>query len=271
MIASSAPLADYAIGLVLYHPEESLRKRVDLMLQLGYRVYVFDNSPFIASYKSDIQEHRDVVYITAGKNVGIGLSLSVLCATAYADGYERLFFLDQDTGISRDTLDFVSDCSKSLPIDIQRQYALLVFSGDQDTRQILQDVRFAISSGSLFNLEALKQIGWHNDKYFVDCVDYEICLRARRRGFRIGRVFNTPGFDHVTEQPDRSIHLFGKHLLVRRYSASRIKDALGAYIKLIVGGIFKNHPNDTLAIARSMGLYIFGQFVSRLIEGKSKK
>lgn len=265
MIDQSLPRPAYAIGLVLYHPEDSVLKRVDLMLELGYRVYVFDNSPFSTSYIWDIQNYRGVVYITAGKNVGIGLSLSMLCATAYADGYERLFFLDQDTGINRETLEFVSDFSKSLSLDSWRKYALLNFSSERGHGQIVKDVRFAISSGSLFHLEVLKQLGWHNEKYFVDCVDYEVCLRARRSGFRIGRVFDTIGFDHVTEQPDQEIQLFGKRLLVRRYSASRIIDALGAYVKLIAGGLFRNSPSDTLAIARSMGLYIFGQLISRFI------
>jgi rhamnosyltransferase len=271
MTSNCAPRPDYAIGLVLYHPEESLLKRVDLMLQLGYRVYIFDNSPFNASSRIDIQNHRDVVYLTAGKNVGIGFSLSMLCATAYVDGYERLFFLDQDTGISGETLDFVSNFSKSLPVDVRRQYALFVFKCDRSPDQIVEDVRFAISSGSLFNLQILKQIGWHNEKYFVDCVDYELCLRARRSGFRIGLIKNIPDFDHITEQPDREINLIGKRLLVRRYTYSRIKDALSAYIKLIFGGIFKNHINDTLALAKSMGLYIFGQIVSRFIQEKRQK
>jgi rhamnosyltransferase len=129
-------------------------------------------------------------------------------------------------------------------------------------------VRLAISSGSLFNLKVLQQIGWHNEKYFVDCVDYELCLRARRCGFKIGLIRNTPDFDHVTEQPDRTLNLLGKELLVRRYSATRIKDALGAYLKLILGGLFQNTPSDTWALTRSLGLYIFGQLAARMMKSK---
>ena len=268
MTSNCPPRPDYAIGLVLYHPEKSLLKRVDQMLELGFRVYVFDNSPFDANYSRAIQSRKEIVYLTAGKNVGIGYSLSTLCATAYAHGYQRLLFLDQDTGISNQTLEFIGAFSRSLPLDSQRQYALLVFSGDHAADHTLQEARFAISSGSLFSLPVLEQVGWHNEKYFVDCVDYELCLRARRGGFRIGLVKNTPDFDHITEQPDQEIRLLGKRLLVRRYSASRIIDALSAYITLIVGGLLKNRPGDTLALTKSMGLYVFGQVVSRFIQGK---
>lgn len=238
------------------------------MINLGFRVYVFDNSPFDSRFARNFQENQNIYYLTAGKNVGLGFSLSTLCATAYAHGYQRLLFLDQDTGISAQTLAFIEAFPQTLPASIQEQYAALVFSGHPAAEHSVQEVRFAISSGSLFNLTALQQIGWHNENYFVDCVDYEFCVRARRYGFKIGLIKNTPDFDHVTEQPDRKISIFGKQILVRRYSTARIKDALGAYMKLIIGGLFKNRPSDTYALTRSMGLYIFGQLTSRFILSK---
>ena len=258
----------YAIGLVVYHPEESLLKRVDLMVNLGFRIYVFDNSPTFFRETSPLQDHPDICYLTAGKNVGIGLSLSALCATAHAHGHKNLLFLDQDTGISAKTLEFIENFHLSLATDIQQTYSTIVFSGHPAAEHTVQEVRLAISSGSLFNLAALRQIGWHNERYFVDCVDYELCVRARRSGFRIGLVKNTPDFDHVSEQPDQTVKLFGKKLLVRRYPTARVKDALSAYIKLIAGGLFRNRPSDTCALARSMALYIFGQLTSRLIQIK---
>jgi rhamnosyltransferase len=260
--------AGYAIGLVLYQPEESLFKRVAQMVDLGFQVYVFDNSPFGAHYSRTIQDNPSIIYLTAGKNVGIGYSLTTLCATAYAHGYPRLLFLDQDTGISGQTLEFIETFHQSLSTDIQEQYAALVFSGQTATDHSVQEVRLAISSGSVFNLSALQQIGWHNENYFVDCVDYELCVRARRYGFKIGLIRNTPDFDHVSEQPDQTLTLFGKQLLVRRYSATRIKDALSAYLKLIVGGLFQNRPSDTYALIRSLSLYIFGQLTARLMQSK---
>lgn len=258
----------YVIGLIIYHPEESLLKRVRQMVDLGFRVYVFDNSPCDAKFSRVMHDKLNIFYLTAGKNVGIGYSMSTLCATAHAHGYPRLLFLDQDTGISSRTLEFIETFSKSLPTQIEKQYAALVFSGNQVGDHSFQEVSLAISSGSLLNLSVLKQIGWHNEKYFVDCVDYEFCVRARRCGFKIGLISNTPDFDHVSEQPDQILNLFKKKLLVRRYPAKRIKDAIGAYLKIIVFGLFKNRPIDTYVLTRSMSLYIFGQLASRLVQNK---
>jgi rhamnosyltransferase len=260
--------AELAIGLVLYHPEEYLLKRVDQIVAQGFRLYVFDNSPFGPQCSRAIQENPKIFYLTAGKNVGIGYSLSTLCATAYAHGYTRLLFLDQDTGISVKTLEFIISFSQSLPTEIEVQYVALVFSGYKSSDHSIQEVNLAISSGSLFNLSVLKQIGWHNEKYFVDCVDYELCVRARRCGYKIGLVRNTPDFDHISEQPDQVLKFFGKELLVRSYPISRINDALSAYLKIIVFGLFKNRTIDTYALTRSMVMYIFGQLASRLIQSR---
>jgi len=256
---------DYAVGVVIYHPDESLFRRIGQIINFGFSVYVFDNSPDDVKYTKPIKKNPSICYFTAGKNIGLGYSLATLCATAYAHGHKKLLFLDQDTGISGRTLDFIAAYLKTLTNEIQQQYAALVFNGNPSTNNFITEVRLAISSGSLFNLQVLKQIGWHNEKYFVDCVDYEFCVRARRCGFKVGVVKNTPDFDHVTEQPDQVINVFGKQLLVRRYSAVRIKDAISAYLKLIVGGFLKNSLSDTYTLTRSMGLYIFGQLASRFI------
>lgn len=259
---------DYAIGLVLYHPEESLLRRVDMMVALGFRVYVFDNSAFDDQCSRVVQDNPNVNYLTAGKNVGIGYSLSTLCATAYANGYPRLLFLDQDTGISRQTLEFIESFSQSLSLDTQQQYFAVVFKSSPAANKSIQEVRLAISSGSLFNLAALKHIGWHNENYFVDCVDYEVCLRAKRHGYKVGIVCNTPDFDHVSEQPDRSIFVMGRQVLVRRYSSKRIVDALGAYAKLIISSLINNNLKDAFLVIKSAGIYFSNQLIARAMKDK---
>lgn len=257
---------DYIIGLILYHPEESLLKRIDQMINLGFRIYVFDNSPFDSKFNCDMRENPNIFYLTAGENVGIAFSLSTLCATAYAHGYQRLLYLDQDTGVSPQTFEFIEEFSKSLSASIQKQYAALVFSGSPGADKCIQEVSLAIGSGSLFNLEALRQIGWHNKNYFADCVDYELCIRARRRGLKIGLIKNTPDFDHVTEQPDRTLIFLGYRLSLRMYSLTRIQDAMISYTKLVSSCFINMEFRNMLYLTRSASIYIGGQVLSRLLK-----
>lgn len=268
LLISSSSFASYAIGIVLFYPKKNLLKRVEQMLELGFKVYIFDNSPFDSEYDYSTWRHHNIFYQTAGKNIGIGFSLAAICATAYSHGHQRLLFLDQDTGISRQTLKFIENYVNNLSVDIQGQYVALVFNGNEADNHYIQDVRLAIGSGSLFSLPLLKVVGWHNEKYFVDGVDYELCLRARQYGLKVGLIQNTPDFDHVSEQPDRSISIMGKPVLVRRYSTTRIKDALYAYLKLIIRCLFKNNLMDSIILIKSAAIYLGNQLVARLIKAR---
>jgi len=140
---------NYAIGLVLYQPEEYIIKRIDLMSKLGFCLYIYDNSPFNEISEAILGKSGNIHYVTAGKNVGVARSLSVLCATAYAHGYRKLLFLDQDTRVSDQTLRFINDYSLTLTAIEQERYAAMVFSGKKQANCESVDATFAISSGSL--------------------------------------------------------------------------------------------------------------------------
>jgi rhamnosyltransferase len=51
-----------------------------------------------------------------------------------------------------------------------------------------EEIRTAMTSGNILNLDAFRAVGPFLDKLFIDYVDYEYCLRLRRAGFRNYRV-----------------------------------------------------------------------------------
>lgn len=259
----------YAIGLVIYKSPQNLRKRVDLIIKLEIPLYIFDNSPEEDFLTNEVKMNSSVFYFTAGKNLGIGYALKAICATAYAHGNQHLIYFDQDTSYTPQTLNFINDHVNFLPSSSLEYYAALVFSRKSVCSSQLLESSLAISSGSLFNLGVLKKIGWHNHKYFVDCVDYEFCIRARRLGYKIGVISNTPDFDHVSEQPDRPIVFCGKQMLVRRYSLVRNVDALSAYAKLIIREAIKGNIQGAVILLRSMMIYTLGQLIARLVTKKA--
>jgi rhamnosyltransferase len=256
---------EYAIGLVVFHPGRNVLKRINIMLALGYMVYIFDNSPFEDGICNEIKK-LNVIYITAGKNIGLGYSLATICATAYSNGHSHLLYLDQDTGIGEKTLEFIKTFKESLSINIINEYAALVFSDKPKSNQLLNSVHLAINSGSLYNLYSLKLIGWHNETYFLDCVDYEFCLRARHSGFKIGLIKSVPDFDHISEQPDYIFKIFNKAMIVRNYPVKQIIITIKAYLKLIIISLLRVQIIDSCQVARSLGIYIFGQIASRVIK-----
>lgn len=258
----------FAVGFITYAPGDSFFSRLNEVSSQGICVYVFDNTPNL-EWKTETPS--SVKYMTAGRNVGLGFGLSVLCSTAHHDGYPYLIFFDQDTAFTTETLNFINEFIETHTGAAINENAAVVFeSGKTEPvkRFDLRQVDLAISSGSLFVLENLKKMGWHNERYFVDGVDYEFCLRARHAGLGIVKCIDTPGFDHVSEQPDEVFVFCGKKLLFRVYSFSRIKDTLGSYLKLLFASATKFDFKMFYQFARSMAIYCAGQIISRIIYRK---
>jgi rhamnosyltransferase len=261
-----------AIGVVTYRPNISLMLRLQSAIEMGFSVYLFDNSPedelirnFCRKYNIDI-----VRYITCGKNVGLGFGISSVCAQAYYDSYPALIFFDQDTVFNCSTLAFIEEFYVN-NTNIALNYSAIVFNAkhyynvDVGSRFTFKDVLMAISSGSLFFLENLKKLNWHNESYFVDCVDYEFCLNSNNNNFKIGECSLAPGFDHESEQPDVKYVIFGTERRLRKYSIKRIINTVSASTRLLFTSIISMNIAFSIAIIRSLAIYLNWQLVIRLI------
>lgn len=261
-----------AIGVVTYHPSASLAERLRKAIDSGFEIYLFDNSPEQDLIRKFAQEFSfDVVkYLTVGKNVGLGFGISSVCAQAYYDSHKALVFFDQDTVFDLSALSFIEDFYVQKP-EMAKSHSAVVFNAKTINEATpankfnYKDVVFIISSGSLFYLENLKKINWHNEKYFVDCVDYEFCLRSNNAHFLIGECSMTPGFDHQSEQPDAKYKVFGKERMLRKYSPSRVWDAVTASLRLFRTSIGTGNLRYSVAILRSLAGYCFWQLLVRLI------
>ena len=258
----------FAIGFVTYFPEVTFYSRLQWLSNLGIDVYVYDNSPNVDSGLLTEVNLPNIKYFQSGQNAGLGLGISKISQEAFSDGHKNFLFFDQDTGFSSETLEFIDQFIENNRQKLCLNYAAIVFKAETNKAvlsAVVEDVLVAISSGSLFFLENLKSIGWHNQTYFVDGVDYECCLRARHYGLKIGKCGNTPGFDHVTEQPDKVFTVLNKKILLRQYSSVRIRDTLTSYRRLIISAIKYGDLYFAGAMLRSFAIYSAGQILSRIV------
>ena len=74
-----------SIGFITYHPQEIFFVRLKILVELGYSVYIFDNSPEVRATKLACGENPNIYYATAGHNAGVGIGLSVISATSFYD------------------------------------------------------------------------------------------------------------------------------------------------------------------------------------------
>lgn len=258
---------DFSIGFVIYCPEPSFIVRMKKIVDQGYSVCVFDNSPWKSETRDYCFENK-VNYYTVGKNVGLGYGMSSLCAQSYYRGGSALLFFDQDTIFSDETLEFISKCLRANMSWIE-ECSAVVFGAKLEAQEgseiIFNKVDLAINSGSLFMLENLSRIGWHNEKYFVDSVDYDFCLRSKRAGMIVLECKSTPGFDHVSEQADRKYRFLGNVFSLRAYPIFRVFDSIKTSAGLILSALYHREFLFALRLTRILLGYVVFQVFARIM------
>lgn len=264
-----------AVGFLVYNPGESVVRRIEMAHAAGFFLYIFDNSPQRETVRRLSRRLPETRYITCGRNVGVGCGLASICAQAYYDDFLALLFFDQDTVFERQTLEFIEEFYVSNPA-LGATHSAVVFNAKQaakcgnSPRFAHRDVLLAISSGSLFFLDNLRRLNWHNPSYFVDCVDYEFCLNSSNNGLKVGKCSVTPGFDHDTEQADATYAVFGKQRRLRRYSAARIADTTVASARLLYTSLTSGNVAFATAIIRSFLGYLLWQVVCRVVRSPAQ-
>lgn len=256
------------LGFVIYNHGDDFLERVRMAIESGFEVYIFDNSPK-GDFVNDFSANKErIKYFTCGKNLGLGFGISFVCAQAYYENYSSLVFFDQDSIFSLETLNFIESFYLDHP-HLEKTHSAVVFSskdcGKNQSQDFFKDVPLAINSGSLFYLKNLKALNWHSEKYFVDCVDYEFCLRSLRAHLRVGEYSCTPGFDHVSGQADKKYNFLGRSYSMRPYSLSRIIDTSKASLKLILTAAASGNFKFSARIGRLYIIYAVTQTIVRLL------
>ncbi|WP_052190835.1 hypothetical protein [Chitinibacter sp. ZOR0017] len=258
----------FALGFVLYQPKDSFFDRLQKISELGVSIYIFDNSTSLIEGGHAIGAGGNIFYEKNAKNYGLGKGLYDLANRAYSDGKKALIFFDQDTVITPETILFIMKCCEDPTVDFYNACAIL-FSGRRKEligfEPAISNVKLAINSGTLFNLECLKEIGWHDPSFFVDGVDYEFCLRCKIRKKIIIEVSNAPGFDHVSEQDDLTYKIFGLKLRMRAYPFFRIKDYIFSSSRLLFKSIASGEFSFARELARQLSIYMLSQAIVRLL------
>jgi len=261
---------NFMVSIVLYNEDNKFKDKIDLLVKNNYSVYIYDNSPDSKYAREYLKDTDKIKYYTAGKNVGLGISMSTLASQAYYYGYKYMFFLDQDTILSNETLNFIDKLTAYNDID---KYTALSISNDNctDLKNInyneeinIKDVLLIRNSGSLFNLKNLKKIDWFDISFFVDGVDYEFSLRSSLNGYSVGLIKNVPGFDHVSGQGYSKYNFLGFNLINRKYSLNRMKDIFISSSRLISRSFFTKKFNFFYIILRNTITFFLLQLLIRL-------
>lgn len=222
--------------VVLFNPDNSVIENIKTYGPDVDTFVIIDNSPLIndALIESIKTLSGNYIYEWQGSNVGIAKALNAACRIAIENNCEWLLTMDQDSWFSKgDIPKMVSRIGDALRIyqdvgiltaghKVHEEAKLKEYTvGQQENQQVnnFMEVRVAMTSGNLLNLNSYLRVGPFSEKLFIDHVDHEYCLRLRKNNYRVIQV-NEISLNHTLGSFEVK-SIVGKKIKISNHSYQR--------------------------------------------------
>ncbi len=182
-----------AAGIVLYFPEESdIQNIVSLSDKVG-AIYLVDNS--FSKLPNAVMDMLmgisfcSIQYFHFPENIGLCSGMNFIMKKALSDSYSWCLLINQDSVCGNNIVEiFIEDLFSAADERIaiigpqydydRHKHKLISTSG-------VKDVTWLMMSGNMINLILNDILGGFKENLFVDGLDVDYCLRARKEGFRV--------------------------------------------------------------------------------------
>ena len=195
--------SDICAVITAYCPDDYFSERVILIrAQVGLVIIVVDGGGrqnIVNILKNLFQNDSGVVVSSLPDNMGIATALNVGISIAKQREYRWILTLDDDTIIKSDMVKNLIESWYIVTEQGSKSIALMgmlskdAYTGNVDNKygcknKFFVEKRGIITSGSLMSLDAYDVVGPFREEFFIDSVDYDYCMRARAKGYRIIRI-----------------------------------------------------------------------------------
>lgn len=200
--------------ITTYRPESSLVECVQRLTSQVAEIIIVDDGDSEANVKILRRWFNGVSKVTLWHqptNSGIAAALNIGVKIAQEKGCKWVLTLDDDSIPNNDMVarlcEHLARIEGSQPVGmIGMKPATNNWSTSSPGRGYYShpwlDKRGIITSGSLFSLQTYAAVGPFREEFFIDSVDYDFCMRARAKGFRVIQV-QEYGFKHSLGQNER--------------------------------------------------------------------
>lgn len=225
--------------IVSYHPNSSTLKNLSKIKDQVSGLVVIDNGSTADEVVCLRTSSRalDFHVIENGENLGIAEALNEGLRWAKANHYEWVIFFDQDSDITDGFIEQMFAAWESHPerervASIHPRYVDPATGAEPFIRRARDGGPvMAMTSGALMPVWVFQKLGSFAPEYFIDCVDFEYCLRIRAAGYLIADARNAVLL-HAAGHADKNNVFLGfsyrptHYTATRRYYISRNRIAL---------------------------------------------
>ena len=184
--------------VITYYPkvDEAIRNIRQYIAGVDHLI-IWENTPLPEreKYRMEIPEYQHkITYKSVDKNSGIAYPINQCVSWAKQNDYTHILSMDQDS-YWENFEDFVQSVS-NYPENSQ---TVMVPNINREYKDYSQETAIrdhAITSGSLWPLNLIDQIGLFDEGLFVDAVDTDYSMRVYRQGYKIVIFVNSHLFQH---------------------------------------------------------------------------
>lgn len=214
-----------ALVVVLYNPnQKEVKENIDSYADAVSLIITVDNSE---SSTHNLEESEKIIHIRNNENAGIAKALNQGIIKAQELNYKYVVLMDQDSSFfnAKASISALYDALQDKETNFMS--SSVVVNADIEPKEHTEVLRYidsCITSGSMLKLSLIDKIGLHDEKLFIDYVDFEYSLRARKLGYTIVETKNSRLKHLIGESKKVSMKLFPlyktyttNHSPLRRY------------------------------------------------------
>ena len=240
-------------SIITYNPAiDRLQDNINALLHQVNEVIIVDNHSTNLSKIISVVTQYKLFRISNSSNEGIAKALNQAAEYALKKGYKWIITLDQDSVAPENLVFTYSKFADYNDIGIvcckivDRNFGKL--QEQKLKTKGYEEVPMCITSASMMNLNAWKQVGGFDEKMFIDSVDFDICLSMREHGYKIIRTYDTALLHEVGHSEIR--RFLGKEYQIYHHSPLR-------YYYMVRNGIYlgKKHHFTARAVYRAARLF----------------
>lgn len=188
---------------VAYNPSDNIISNVVALITQVEEIVIVDNASCAKS-----KEYLDYLYntykvnvIRNNENLGIATALNIGVKYAINAGYFWIATFDQDSLAPPNFIDTMLNAYESC--EYKDQVAIVAptylnqatgkvfaYRKNRNEGKLFGDVQATITSGNLVKSDIFLNVGFFDEGFFIDYVDYEFCLRCRKNKLKIIEVYD---------------------------------------------------------------------------------
>lgn len=174
--------------VILYYPDADIARNIKSYIGATDRLILWDNTPQSAPDTNtrliiNRIDPAKIIFMGDGCNHAIAYALNQAVDYALRNGYTHLLTMDQDSRFEKDSIQRLIQAAQDGREDPSKAIFASNTNGALPVRSGLTRVNDAITSGSIFRIDAAAAIGPFNERYAIDAVDYEFCYRLATAGY----------------------------------------------------------------------------------------